>query len=40
MRRTSTTWTANGITGNWTPLANTETNPFARSTNVTFPTTA
>nr|AFY23018.1 unknown [uncultured bacterium] len=33
-------WTANGITGSWTPLAATEANPFARSTNVTFSGTA
>jgi hypothetical protein len=29
-------WQANGITGTWTPLADTETNPFARANNVTF----
>jgi endo-1,4-beta-xylanase len=29
-------WTANALDGAWSPLANTETNPFARSTNVTF----
>jgi hypothetical protein len=29
-------WTASGIAGTWTPLADTETNPFARSNNVTF----
>ena len=33
-------WTANGITGSWTPLAASESNPFARSTNVTFAGTA
>lgn len=35
-RRYFRSWTANGITGNWTPLASTETNPFARANNVTF----
>jgi hypothetical protein len=29
-------WTSNSITGTWTPLADTETNPFARSNNITF----
>jgi endo-1,4-beta-xylanase len=33
-------WTANGITGSWTPLAATESNPFARANNVTFPSGA
>ncbi|WP_395850216.1 non-reducing end alpha-L-arabinofuranosidase family hydrolase [Cystobacter fuscus] len=33
-------WTANGITGSWTPLASTESNPFARANNVTFPSGA
>ncbi len=33
-------WTSNSITGTWTPLADTEANPFARSTNVTFDGTA
>jgi endo-1,4-beta-xylanase len=36
-RRYFRSWTAKGITGTWTPLAATEDNPFARSTNVTFP---
>ncbi|NGN67011.1 glycoside hydrolase [Streptomyces sp. A7024] len=30
-------FTADGLTGDWQPLAATEANPFARSTNVTFP---
>ncbi|CAK4077205.1 unnamed protein product [Aphanomyces euteiches] len=29
-------WTANSLGGSWTPLANTEANPFARSNNVVF----
>ncbi|MEN3356253.1 MAG: hypothetical protein V7637_235 [Mycobacteriales bacterium] len=29
-------WTATGLDGSWTPLANTEANPFARASNVTF----
>ncbi|MPY61267.1 glycoside hydrolase [Streptomyces spongiae] len=33
-------WTSNSITGTWTPLADTESNPFARSNNVTFDGTA
>ncbi|CAM3310933.1 non-reducing end alpha-L-arabinofuranosidase family hydrolase [Kibdelosporangium persicum] len=30
-------WTAPAITGPWTALADTESNPFARANNVTFP---
>jgi endo-1,4-beta-xylanase len=30
-------WTASSLAGSWTPLADTEANPFARSNNVTFP---
>ncbi|CAK4453053.1 unnamed protein product [Aphanomyces euteiches] len=30
-------WTSNSIAGTWTPLADTEANPFARSNNVVFP---
>lgn len=33
-------WTTNSLTGTWTPLADSETNPFARSNNVTFDGTA
>ena len=36
-RRYYRSWTANGLTGQWQPLANTEANPFARSNNVSFP---
>ncbi|RHZ64424.1 putative alpha-L-arabinofuranosidase [Aspergillus thermomutatus] len=33
-------WTSNSLTGTWNALANTESNPFARSTNVAFSGTA
>ncbi|SDG59041.1 Cellulose binding domain-containing protein [Lentzea fradiae] len=36
-RRWFRSWTAPGITGPWTALADTESNPFARANNVTFP---
>jgi hypothetical protein len=36
-RRWYRSFTAQGITGQWQPLADTEANPFARSSNVTFP---
>ncbi|GAB2976127.1 hypothetical protein GCM10023080_045910 [Streptomyces pseudoechinosporeus] len=35
-RRYFRSWTSNSITGTWTPLADTEANPFARANNVTF----
>ncbi|WP_230423981.1 non-reducing end alpha-L-arabinofuranosidase family hydrolase [Streptomyces radicis] len=35
-RRWYRSFTADGLTGQWQPLADTESNPFARSTNVTF----
>jgi endo-1,4-beta-xylanase len=35
-RRYFTSYTSNAIGGSWTPLAGTESNPLARSTNVTF----
>ncbi|MBX6357462.1 MAG: cellulose binding domain-containing protein [Micromonosporaceae bacterium] len=39
-RRWFRSWTSTSITGPWTGLANTESNPFARSNNVTFSGTA
>jgi hypothetical protein len=30
-------WTSPRLDGSWTPLANTESNPFARASNITFP---
>lgn len=36
-RRYFRSWTAHGLTGSWVPLADTEANPFARWSNVTFP---
>ncbi|MER6066740.1 non-reducing end alpha-L-arabinofuranosidase family hydrolase [Streptomyces sp. NPDC001792] len=35
-RRYFRSWTAHGLDGRWAPLADTEANPFARSSNVTF----
>jgi len=35
-RRLFRSWTSTSIAGTWTDLANTEANPFARSTNVAF----
>ncbi|MEU7855439.1 non-reducing end alpha-L-arabinofuranosidase family hydrolase [Nonomuraea sp. NPDC049141] len=39
-RRYFRSWTSTAITGPWSQLAATESNPFARSTNVTFDSTA
>ncbi|MGY0056737.1 non-reducing end alpha-L-arabinofuranosidase family hydrolase [Streptomyces sp. LZ34] len=39
-RRYYRSFTAQGLTGQWQPLAATEANPFARSNNVTFPSGA
>ncbi|GII22388.1 hypothetical protein Pme01_19850 [Planosporangium mesophilum] len=39
-RRYFRSWTSPTINGNWTPLAATESNPFARADNVTFSGTA
>ncbi|WP_405546991.1 non-reducing end alpha-L-arabinofuranosidase family hydrolase [Streptomyces phaeochromogenes] len=39
-RRYYRSFTAQGLTGQWQPLAATEANPFARATNVTFPSGA
>jgi endo-1,4-beta-xylanase len=39
-RRYFRSWTSTGIGGSWTPLAATESNPFARAGNVTFDGTA
>jgi Glycosyl hydrolase family 62/Cellulose binding domain len=36
-RRWFRSWTSGSIAGSWTPLAATESNPFARANNVTFP---
>nr|AQQ75323.1 GH62 [uncultured bacterium] len=36
-RRWFRSWTSPSIAGTWTPLAASESNPFARSNNVTFP---
>ncbi|MGW1780549.1 non-reducing end alpha-L-arabinofuranosidase family hydrolase [Streptomyces sp. NPDC002143] len=36
-RRYFRSWTSGSIAGSWTPLAATEANPFARASNVTFP---
>ncbi|MDP4507769.1 non-reducing end alpha-L-arabinofuranosidase family hydrolase [Nonomuraea turcica] len=39
-RRYFRSWTSTSIGGTWTPLADTESNPFARANNVTFDGTA
>jgi hypothetical protein len=39
-RRWYRSWTASSLAGQWTPLAATENNPFARANNVTFPSGA
>lgn len=36
-RRPFHSWTAGSLTGSWTPLAATQTNPFLAASNVTFP---
>jgi hypothetical protein len=36
-RRWFRSYTSTSLTGSWAPLANTESNPFARANNVTFP---
>lgn len=36
-RRYFRSWTSNSIAGSWTSLAASESNPFARASNVTFP---
>lgn len=39
-RRIYTSYTSNAIDGTWTPLANTQSNPFIGASNVTFRGTA
>jgi endo-1,4-beta-xylanase len=39
-RRYFRSWTSSGLAGSWSPLADSESNPFARASNVTFPSGA
>ncbi|MFF4712783.1 non-reducing end alpha-L-arabinofuranosidase family hydrolase [Streptomyces eurythermus] len=39
-RRYFRSWTSSSLAGSWSPLADSESNPFARASNVTFPSGA